>query len=501
MTLSATADAINALGRLEEVLDAEVTTDKRVIDPELEDAVVIEGASFTWDAAPPVEEAVAKLEAKLAAAQAKLNMKNSGKETGTAAPTPKAKSMATTPAVKSGAATPALPLTADGKPATDKIFQLHDINLSIKKGSLTAIVGAIGSGKSSLLQGLMGEMRRTEGKVTFSGTTALCAQTPWIQNATLRENILFGQPWDEERYWAAVRDASLETDLELLEDGDGTEIGEKGITLSGGQKQRVNIARAIYYDADIIALDDPLSALDAGVGKTIFHNALLGALAGKTRILVTHALHFLPHVDQIITIENGRISEVGTYKELRSKEGGAFANLMAQFGGDDQEEKEAEDEESAIEKEQTPKPVADRSKMTSRGVAHQLMQEEERNQGAIKGDTWSGYFKAGKGIALVPILLLSVAVAQGFTVMTSYWLIWWQAYEWGYSNNFFMGIYAALGIGSACSIFFMGFSNAMINYFASVTLHRDALKRIFFAPQSFFDTTPLGRIMNRWVMF
>jgi ABC-type transport system involved in cytochrome bd biosynthesis fused ATPase/permease subunit len=163
-----------------------------VIDPDLDVAVRVENASFTWDAAPPVEAAVAKLEAKLAAAQAK----QAGKEGGTAHGKAKAvKSAAATPAAatpaKDGAATPAHPTD---KPALDDIFQLHDINLSIKRGSLTAIVGAIGSGKSSLLQGLMGEMRRTEGKVAFSGSTSLCAQSAWIQNATVRENILFGQP-------------------------------------------------------------------------------------------------------------------------------------------------------------------------------------------------------------------------------------------------------------------------------------------------------------------
>lgn len=502
LSLSSTADALNALSRLQTVFDAEVTTEERMIDAELPVAVRIDNASFTWDAAPPVEEAVAKLEAKLAAAQAKQASKEAakdaklGKTTAAIAPvsTPQPKSGAVTPNPKSGAMTPEHAST--GAPAN--IFQLKDIDLSIPKGKLTAIVGAIGSGKSSLLQGLMGEMRRTEGKVTFSGTTSLCAQTPWIQNATVRENILFGQPFDEDRYWAAIRDSSLEPDLELLEDGDGTEIGEKGITLSGGQKQRVNIARAIYFNADIIALDDPLSALDAGVGKAIFHNALLGALSGKTRILVTHAIHFLPFVDNIITLEDGRVSEVGTYKELKDRNG-AFSHLVRDYGAEDEDDKEAGDEQVNIEVTEgaTKRAPMDRSKMVSRGKAHALMQEEARTVGAVKGNTWGNYFKAGKGVVLVPILLLAVAIAQGFTVITQYWLLWWQKYQWGKDNNFFMGIYVALGIGSALSAFFMGFSNALINYNASVRLHADAIQRVMFAPQSFFDTTPLGRIMNR----
>jgi ABC-type multidrug transport system fused ATPase/permease subunit len=320
MCLSATADAQNALGRLEVVFDAEVVTESRRIDPNMKDGVRIEHASFTWDAAPVVIDDTNK---KLQDKQDKANGIKVVK-----APKEKKKPFGKKPKPDAHVRIAAKPETNLAEAGTfqggevfphgdeeetehedpnSQIFKLKDIDLAIPRGSLTAVVGAIGSGKSSLLQGLVGEMRRTEGKVTFSGTTSLCAQSPWIQNSTVRENIVFGQPWDEDRYWAAVRDACLEPDLELLEDGDSTEIGEKGINLSGGQKQRVNIARAIYFNSDIIALDDPLSALDAGVGKALFFNAILGALSGKTRILVTHALHFLPHVDNIILMEDGRI--------------------------------------------------------------------------------------------------------------------------------------------------------------------------------------------------
>lgn len=247
-------------------------------------------------------------------------------------------------------------------------------------------------------------------------------------------------------------------------------------------------------------MDDPLSALDAGVGRAIFRNAILGALRDKTRILVTHALHFLPAVDHIIVLDNGRITETGTYKELVARPDGSFARLIAEFGAVDQDEKEAGDEELAIEDDNKGlgRRIPRADMVARKGGAAELMQTEERNQGSIAGSTWGGYIKAGRGEIMIPVLLLCVCLSQVFTVLTSYWLLWWQRYEWGLSNNLFMGIYACLGIGTAISAFLMGFSNSMFTYFASVRLHARAVHRVMFSPQAFFDTTPLGRIMNRF---
>nr|ODN94507.1 ATP-binding cassette transporter YOR1 [Cryptococcus depauperatus CBS 7855] len=515
MTLGATADALNALNRLESVFDAEVIKEDKQVDKVMDAAIRLENVSFTWDAAPVEEDPMMKkLKGKYAKAlnnSAALtkpsNEKGSRwrKKKITAADEAQVETAAGKPGIAEASAqgqgqdVPLPSLAAKIKyedTIEKKIFELHDITLNIPKGSLTAIVGAIGSGKSSLLQGLMGEMRKTAGFVSFAGSTSLCAQTPWIQNATVRENILFGQPWDEERYWSVVRDACLEADFELLEDGDGTEIGEKGINLSGGQKQRINIARAIYFNSDIIALDDPLSALDAGVGKTIFFNAIIGALSGKTRVLVTHALHFLPYVDNIITMEDGKVSEMGTYEELRARDG-AFSKLIREFGSKEQVAENMENEQEAMDNVESTI-VHDRSNMMAQGKSHNLMQIEERNIGALKGRTFIDYFKAGKGFILIPILVLSVIVAQTFVIITSFWLVWWEESKWPQPNGFYMGIYAGLGIGTALSQFFQGFSNALINYFASVGIHNDAITRVMFSPQSFFDTTPLGRIMNRF---
>jgi ABC-type Mn2+/Zn2+ transport system ATPase subunit len=177
---------------------------------------------------------------------------------------------------------------------------LFDINFQVPKGSIVGIVGSVGAGKSSLLNALVGEMKRTNGTVEFCGRVGYCPQTAWIQNSTLKENILFGQPFDEQKYKDVIYHCCLTRDLEILPGGDLTEIGERGINLSGGQRQRVSLARAVYFDADVILLDDPLSAVDAHVGRFLFENCIMGTLKEKTRILVTHQLHVLPNVSAFL---------------------------------------------------------------------------------------------------------------------------------------------------------------------------------------------------------
>lgn len=193
---------------------------------------------------------------------------------------------------------------------------LKDINLAVSKGFLSAVVGVVGSGKSSLISALLGEMEKHNGSVNVDGSIAYVSQLPWIQNATLMDNILFGKSLNKERYDKIVYACALTPDLAMLPAGDQTEIGEKGINLSGGQKQRVALARAVYNDADIYILDDPLSAVDSHVGKHIFENIIgaNGLLKNKTRFLVTHAISYLPKVDEIYVIKDGEISERGSYR-------------------------------------------------------------------------------------------------------------------------------------------------------------------------------------------
>ena len=198
------------------------------------------------------------------------------------------------------------PLSYRSTPDPNHLQRLKDISFQIKRGEFIVVVGEIGAGKSSLLAALVGEMRRIEGVIKLGGTVAFCPQTAWIQNATVRNNILFGKEFDREKYNRVIRDCALEADFEMLPNGDATEIGERGITVSGGQKARINIARAAYNDADIVLLDDPLSAVDAHVGRQLLEDCICGLMAGKTRILATHQLHVLPRADRIFCMHQGK---------------------------------------------------------------------------------------------------------------------------------------------------------------------------------------------------
>eukprot|EP00878_Enallax_costatus_P008308 GHUV01008686.1.p1 GENE.GHUV01008686.1~~GHUV01008686.1.p1 ORF type:complete len:1320 (+),score=395.23 GHUV01008686.1:299-4258(+) len=193
---------------------------------------------------------------------------------------------------------------------------LTGVNFEAAPGSLTMVVGSVGSGKSSLLSALIGQMERINGTVAVGGRVAYVAQTAWIINDSVQENIIMGEAFDPSRYRVSVDVAQLLPDLEMLPNGDATEIGDRGVTLSGGQKQRVSIARAVYSDADVYLMDDPLSAVDSHVGRALFERCIRGVLVGKTVILVTNALQYLPYADNVIWMENGAVRGQGRYQQL-----------------------------------------------------------------------------------------------------------------------------------------------------------------------------------------
>lgn len=396
MSFSAIADARNAITRLQDVFEAELVTETLTPDPELPNAVEVTNASFTWDVTPQD------------AADSDGGLQKSGEKSidgGQLAVVPD---------------TSAEDDTTDAPAKGDQPFMVKNVDMTVQRGQLVAIVGSVGSGKTSLLQGLIGEMRKTSGTVKFGGSVAYCGQSAWIQNATVRENVCFGRPFEPERYWKAVKDACLDADLDMLPNGDMTEVGEKGISLSGGQKQRLNICRAIYADCDVLIFDDPLSALDAHVGASVFKNVLLTAPAGKTRILVTHALHFLPQVDYIYTLVDGRIAERGTYSELLETHNGAFARFINEFVRKEEAEKKGDKSVENVEEEEDAE--AEKARRTKVKGA-QLMQAEERSTGSLDWSVYKIYSKAGNGVVFMPVLFAVLVIQQGTQVMSSYWCV------------------------------------------------------------------------------
>ena len=357
----------------------------------------------------------------------------------------------------------------ESAPDPNKLQRLKDISFKIKRGEFIVVVGEIGAGKSSLLAALVGEMRRTEGLVKLGGRVGYCPQTAWIQNATVKNNILFGREFNAEKYETVIRACALESDFEMLPNSDATEIGERGITVSGGQKARINIARAAYHDADILLLDDPLSAVDAHVGRTLLENCICGLMAGKTRILVTHQLHVVPRADRVFCMDQGKIVEQGTYDELLSN-GGNFARLVEKYGGKEEENKEEQEEaeEDAIEESGSTK--IEQKKPEEKGKA--LMQVEERATGSVKWGVYAEYARAGGGIWVIPAIIISVLCCNGVNIATSLWLSYWTSNKYELSEGAYVGIYAALGASQAVFFFIFGYTLTMTGNKAAGNLHK-----------------------------
>ncbi|KAK6027593.1 ABC transporter, ATP-binding protein, partial [Ostertagia ostertagi] len=395
---------------------------------------------------------------------------------------------------------------------------LQDINLEAKGGSFIAVVGQVGAGKSSLLSALLGEMGKLRGTVGLHGDVAYVPQQPWIQNMTLRDNILFGKPFDKRKYNQVLSACALKPDLKVLAHGDLTEIGEKGINLSGGQKARVSLARAVYQDHDIYLLDDPLSAVDAHVGRHIFEKVLGpdGLLRNKTRILVTHRLSYIKFADEIIVLQDGRIIENGRYSELM-RQRGAFYKFVEEYksSSESDENSEGSGDSDGLEKSaddiDTSKDLSDSEEKTSKSALTssfmikssdgKLIKKEEVETGQVKLSVYRLYMKAGTYWKCFSFFFL-LAAFQLFQTMRSFWLsAWSDDYDGQHAQKMAtgwrLGIYGTLGtIESLCFLFSL-VSLAFAGLAASYNLHAPLLHNLFRSPMSFYDTTPLGRILNR----
>ncbi|KAL9976502.1 hypothetical protein ACROYT_G013811 [Oculina patagonica] len=412
---------------------------------------------------------------------------------------------------------------------------LFDIDLTVHKKTLVGICGSVGSGKSSLLQALLGQMRIQKGNVAIGASTAYVAQQAWIMNATVKDNILLGKPYNDARYKAACFACSLEQDLKILPNGDQTEIGERGINLSGGQKQRISLARALYYDMDIYLLDDPLSAVDAHVGQHIFKHCIKGALWNKTILFATHQLQYLNQCDIVLYMKNGKIAERGTYDEL-IRNNGEFATLVRLFIREVEEELMDEELDEFlpvpnVDSPTTPLSPEDISKFFERQLsanqrkgkkkkrrkkreeAGKLVQQEDRAEGAVTFETYKTYMKSAGGYCVFLFLMLFVTVCLCGQLFVDTWLSIWlnAAAEQNLTtpeksgiladnpeNNFYIMVYVLSSLGFFVGILLKTYLVVYLTLKASSQLHDKVFYKVSRATMAFFDTTPTGRILNRF---
>ncbi|XP_066267631.1 ATP-binding cassette sub-family C member 4-like [Branchiostoma lanceolatum] len=417
---------------------------------------------------------------------------------------------------------------------------LKNINLQLKPGQLLAVIGPVGSGKSSLLSAILQELPVTSGEVKVHGKVGYASQQPWVFSGTVRQNILFGRPYKEDIYDKTIQVCALEKDLKLLPHGDMTLVGDRGVTLSGGQKARINLARAVYHDADIYLLDDPLSAVDSEVGRHLFNRCIQGTLRNKARILVTHQLQYLQEADQIMVLLKGEQVATGTYTELQQS-GIDFTKLLG---------KEESEEDMAV----SPffsgtsanglgtNPL--KAEADEKDAAAPLLEEEDRMTGTVGWKVYRDYFTAGAGVKGFLFAMFAIISFSVLYFMSDWWLAYWARTEeqylaakhnWilasnGYNTTFFnvsnvgdmvnetsmptnsstafplappdTHFYIYVLTAFTAGALFLGVLGNRLLFLISVksstNLHNDMFNAIIRAPIRFFDTNPVGRVLNRF---
>ena len=482
-------DMVISLTRLQNLLETEeedtdaiqATMDATNVPSDV--AIQVNNASFEW---PDFE----LLDAQMEAEEAKKNPKKKKKKDAKADD----KKRATSDDKKEGS-------DDDNKAIT----KFDNLSFEVKKGEFIMITGPIGSGKTSLLNALNGTMQLTKGDFHINGSL-LMGGYPWIQNASVRENILFGCPFDARKYERVLKVCCLDADMDILPAGDKTEIGERGINLSGGQKARINLARAAYRNEDIFLLDDVLSAVDARVGKIIMDDCLCGLLSGKTILLATHQLSLLERADRVIVLNNDGSFEIGPVDEMKEKnatlvellkfasqtkkdEDGTVEETV-DIGSDDDEDEQ--DEIASLKEKVNKAPVEDGN----------LIIKEERAMNSIKMSIYKQYVMAGVGdfgATMIVLLVMFIAATTFMGIFSSVWLSYWTEDKFrNKSTSFYMGMYSFFVFGDFIFMAILFTLICHIGIMASKRLNLKAVERILHTPMSYLDTTPMGRILNRF---
>ncbi|XP_071159454.1 ATP-binding cassette sub-family C member 4-like isoform X3 [Mytilus edulis] len=405
---------------------------------------------------------------------------------------------------------------------------LKDINANVQRGKLLAVIGPVGAGKSSLLMSVLGEIPLVNGDVKVHGRISYVAQQPWVFSASVRQNIVFGNKYEQSKYNRILKACALNKDIELMPNGDATLIGDRGVSLSGGQRARVSLARALYIDADVYLLDDPLSAVDAAVSRHLFEKVVLGVLKNKPVILVTHQLQFLKEADEILILKEGKCLGQGTFDEM-SQSGIDFSSLLKRDKEEEEVKVEEHHQEVSYHIENTKLAnIGSMMSLTSIGTEFepdpvQLPEEEERQEGTVGWKVYYEWLKNGCGPFKFIILILLNLLTQGLYVTSDWWLALWSNKEenkhaaialdkelrfQGYNvTNVTIpfvdtheNVYIFTGIIAA--VFLFGLLRALMFFKVAVDssmhMHNKMFNSLLRSPISFFDTNPVGRILNRF---
>ncbi|CAO1302137.1 unnamed protein product [Diamesa tonsa] len=410
---------------------------------------------------------------------------------------------------------------------------LSNVNLHVQPTTICALIGKVGSGKSSIIQAILGELPIESGSIKVNGVISYAAQEPWLFSGSIRQNILFGQPMDKSRYKKVLSTCSLTRDIELWADGDKTVVGERGTSLSGGQKARINLARAVYREAGIYLLDDPLSAVDSHVGRHLYENCIKDFLKDKIVVLVTHQLQYLPTADQILLMDSGHVIGVGTFDSLKDS-GLDFAKLLPAEEDAPEEEsdlKRTGSKNSNFKRHNSVSSVGSKDDDKADNAAEPM--EEKRAEGNIGLFLYKAYFKAAGGYCIVIFVFVFFLLSQLTASAGDYFLTYWVNKEaeraeaqnataststpetssdddsiWGRAVNFMEGlqydknwdiyfftILTVLTVVTTLTRSIMFFNIAMK---ASKKLHDAMFTGVTRATMYFFGTNPSGRILNRF---
>jgi ATP-binding cassette subfamily C (CFTR/MRP) protein 4 len=357
---------------------------------------------------------------------------------------------------------------------------IRDVSIQVNPGQLLMVVGPVGCGKTSLLMGLLDEITLTSGEYLSSRSQSFAGEDPWLVSGSIKENILMGQEMIPERYAMVLSVCDLDQDLALFSHQDETLVGDKGLTLSGGQRARVSLARAVYAQADVYILDDPLSAVDSKVANRLFERCIRGWLKDKIVILATHQIQFLSQTHLAIVLDHGEQVFFGTYEQI--KENQEVKEILGNFKFPEREQENTL-QEKVIDRENT--------------VKLEKMQENTTQDTAGFKTFWKYSFQAFGSIWMVLVVLMFMAIAHACQLFTIYWPSYWSKQQ-DQGNSKYLEIYGILLILTYFTSFLKTFPFMLKFISGNIGLHNQALKGLCFAPSNFFDKNQTGWLLNRF---